>query len=168
MRKLTCFLFTLALFGLTGPASAQETASINVNAEVIEGLGITGDRPLNFGQVLAASNNYTETVDPGDTEAGKFSVTGSETGEIQVTFTKPNAIDQNDGDGSMGLELNLYGSEDGNTIDNAPLTSGSTVNLVNGEYFFYLAGDLTVGDANSNPVGTYQTTFQLEVAYTGV
>lgn len=171
-QTLAVLAFALLFLGLAAPASAQDdspTATIEAKATIVEGLTLSGNNDLNFGQIVAAgSGTQTEQVAKSSGNVGKFTATGTGSNQIEVTFdNEPSELTDGNGN-SMPLSLTFYG----NGADDAGTASEiterpATKSLVSGNYYIYVGGQLTVGDASANPAGTYDANVTLSIAYTG-
>ena len=77
----------LAALALTaGTAEAQNTDDIQVLANVLVALNVTGDQDLDFQDVLPGVN---KTINVDDATAGHFTITGHGTANVNLTFTLP-------------------------------------------------------------------------------
>ncbi len=86
-----CVLVVLGLCLGTALVSAQEVSTIQATANVVTGLGLTGNNNLQFGDVTPGVD---KTVDKTSLAfAGEFVVTGDALQSVTLTFDLPPALD---------------------------------------------------------------------------
>lgn len=155
----------------TLPAHAQDaTASMQVTARVLQTISVVGAAPLQFGDIVSSPAGTTKEVDPGSPDAGRFEVTGSARERIQVAFTAPDVLTHTAGEGTLDVDLQLFGAEAAAAAPSAArLLSNEVVTLAeDGRYFFFVAGSLTARGEARNPPGDYAGEVELSVSYTSI
>ena len=166
--------FALTLLMLTvpmGAAFAQQpvSATVGVTAEIIQSLSVIGTNDLNFGQIVATGTAFSTTVDKSSPNAGRFEIAGTGSEQIQVTFVAPQALSRSGGAGTVGVNLQLFGTSSmANASSAQQILQDDTVTLSGGKYYFFVGGSLNLGPATENPPGTYSGEFELEVSYTSL
>lgn len=167
MTRFTKFttVLGLALVAVAATAEAQ-SAQINVTANVFQALTVTGNQPLDFGNVFPGVN---KTVAVGDAGAGKFTVAGQAGANVNLSFTLPANLPH----ASLPTSLPI-GSWSGHwaTTD---VTSGGTsftpsagntaANLhgTTGNLYVYLGAQVSPGGAQA--AGSYSAQLTMTVAY---
>jgi hypothetical protein len=165
MRFIKRSLLVAAVLAFPGALAAQ-TADVAATANVLAQLTVSGDRSLNFGNVIPG---FARTVTPDQADAGRFILQGAGTLEVELDFgTLPTDLD-----GPAGATLPLtfgagsagYGAT-GGAVD-SPFDPGAatTANLTGGELFVFIGGTVTPDAAQAT--GSYTGTITLSVSYTG-
>lgn len=147
-------------------SSSPTSARIGVQVQIGQSLALIGTNDLSFGQVAATNNGSVSRVRRNDPDAGRFEVRGSGNTGISVTYTAPTQLINELGAGTIGINLELYGSQSQSNASSAErLLQNETVSLSAGRYYFFLGGELNVGPLSSNPPGLYTGEFELEVSH---
>lgn len=174
-------LFLLTLITTAFPQSIQ--FSIYVDSE----LTATTEQDLNFGDFIVSGQGLTE-VNLGDSNMGKFRITGNEEMDIIVTMTAPaNLTRPDEGTDVIPLALNLaYNNKGADNSAQAVTIAGSTIRIpmkarIGGrpagppptpphsgyipadvDVFLYIFGDINVGYVAA---GLYTATVNITVEY---
>ena len=161
------------MLGLASPAAAQQppsaaevSAALQVQAQVVPGLSMTLERGLDFGRVTIGDG--TVSVSRMSSQSGKCVVDGLASGTVTVQFIKPEngQLVRREGEGSLGLDLQIYGHDDDRPANASRLQDGDAVVLGDdGRYHFFVQGDLEVGLAEQNPAGAYTGALTMVVTY---
>lgn len=187
MQNLKKSLLTIGLLTGLGWAANAQTITANANATssatVLTDISVTKDSDIAFGNVLAGTTptldaqTFANSTDQGATATlGKFTVTGTPTANVLVTFST--LVTMSNGDATDNLDFTpsvfrtaLTDATDGETT----ITSGGTYLInssnsdsVSGTDYFFVGGTLEeVGGGNipSDAAGLYTGTFTLTVAY---
>ncbi|HYW52097.1 MAG TPA: hypothetical protein VE861_15890 [Gemmatimonadaceae bacterium] len=154
-----------ALLVLPIVAQAQ-SATINATATVVTALTVTGNAPLDFGNVYQGVN---KTVAHADAASGRMSVAGFGTAQVALTFTLPTALTS----GANSLPIDSWDvarNATNVTAGATPMvvTSGTPVNanLAAGNLYLFIGG--RVQPAALLAAGSYSGTITLAAAYTGL
>ena len=179
LAKSIIILF--AVISFVFPQSIQ--FSIYVDSE----LTATTEQDLNFGDFIIVGQGLTE-VNLGDSNMGKFRITGNEEMDIIITMVAPaNLTRQEGGTDVIPLTLNLaYNNKGADNSAQAVTIAGSTVRIpmkarVGGrpagppptpphsgyipaevDVFLYIFGDINVG---SVAAGSYTATVSITIEY---
>lgn len=167
-----------------GAAAAQTTATSSVDATVNADLSVVNQAPLAFQSFTPGTSGGTVVISPagsrtktgtvtlgisGTPTAAKFFITGAAGNTISVTV--PHAVDGLDANaktltnGTGGtMKLHSFTTDFSSTPTNALGLSTYTETIgADGTKTFHVGGTLDVGA--SQVTGTYQTTFDVTVAY---
>jgi hypothetical protein len=158
MRKsLQLALLVAALSGgRTLEGEAQTSGSINATATVLSALSVTGT-DLAFGNVAPTQ---TKAVDPAS--GGTFTVTGSNSAPVSLSFTLPATLGSNVGIGTwIGLSnpVNNPGTASALTISGA---AQSLILSASGSLYIWIGATLTTASATP---GSYSAPVTLTVSY---
>jgi len=168
MKKVTTIL-ALGLLALApqvveAQVGQGDNASIQATATVLAQLTVTGQDPLEFGQVLPG---IPSTVAAGDPAAGRFLVSGAGSNTVQLSFDLPDELNGPEGAGlpiSFASDAAGYGSASGTpsgTFD--PNDNSHDQSLVDGDLYVFIGG--TVTPATEQAQGSYTGSITLNVAY---
>jgi len=170
--KYYLFLFVVLSLVLLmgGVAFAQPEASITATATVLSPLTISGDQNLNFGDVLPGVNSSVDKTTDAGTNAGKFSISGNPSSEINLAFT---ALPSTLSDGSNTLSISFSSTDAGHTANSDgssqtafdPSSSTTATLSTGGNLYVFLGG--TVQPTHTQTAGTYTGTVTLQIYYTG-
>lgn len=172
MKKLAPL--TLALFVFAGTAYGQdETASASTEASVnvVAGLSLSNDTPVNFGTVSQGAG--TVTLEPtdgstnngtGTTSAGDFDLTGAAGETVQVTYDTSVPLTGSGTD--IVFTPEVFGADDDNQGGSSDVQNNGSVTLGGGDYFFWVGGNIDV--PNGQATGSYNGTFTMNVEYTSL
>jgi len=172
MMKRCLFVFVVLSFVLLmgGVAFAQPEASITATATVLSPLSISGDQNLNFGDVLPGVNSSVDKATDAGTNAGKFSISGNASSEINLEFTSlPSALTN----GANSLTISFSSTDAGHTTNSDgssqtafdPSASTTATLSTGGNLYVFLGG--TVQPTHTQTAGTYTGTVTLQIYYTG-
>lgn len=171
IRRATVLAACL-LFGTSEAVSQQvrsaspSSAQIGVEVQVGQSLAMIGTNDLRFGQIAATNSSSVRRIRRDDPDAGRFEVRGSGNHGIRVTYVAPTQLTNESGAGTIGIDLELYGSQRQSNASSAErLLQNEAVSLSAGRYYFFVGGELSVGPLSSNPPGLYTGEFELEVSY---
>ena len=158
MRKSlqVALLVTAFAVGRTIDGAAQTSGSINATATVLSALSVTGT-DLAFGNVAP-----TQTKAVAAASGGTFTVTGSNSAPVSVSFTLP---------ATLGANVNI-GTWTGlsNTVNNSGTASALTVSgaaqsrtlSASGSLYIWIGATLTTAAATP---GSYSAPVTLTVSY---
>jgi|SRR5688572_2031445 hypothetical protein len=143
-------------------ASAQ-SANINVTANVLQAITVSGTAPLDFQNVFPGVN---KTIAVGDATSGRFTATGSASQNVNLTFTLPTNL-------TSGVNNLAIGSWSGcRDADAAPAGCIAFVpSAVATAAAFSAAGELyvfigaTVSPTPTQAAGSYTAIATLTLAY---
>lgn len=166
MRNRLLLAFAAAAIALPSAAAAQNSATIEATATVLDPITVAFVQDLAFGEVIPG---FPLTVAPADANAGQFQISGGSTAEVDLDFGT--LITALDGPGAATLPI-TFGAADAGfgataaTVDGTfDPNVGTTANLVTGNLFVFLGGTVTPG-AVQTP-GAYSGDVTLTVTYTG-
>ncbi|MFW5961457.1 MAG: DUF4402 domain-containing protein [bacterium] len=182
------------LLGLSTPIFAENSQESEIDAEIIDDITINEGDPagLNFGQFTQPAEEVTLYVNPedydtaggealadedidtsdndfqhlGGAHAADFDVTSPESASnAEVTLTNlPAAINATSGDATMDLsEWAIYDQEGDQLTEDVSQDQDVTISLSDDEGAFSVGAKLTA--AADQALGTYEGTFDVEVAY---
>jgi hypothetical protein len=144
-------------------ASAQ-SAQINVNANVLQAITVTGARTLDFGNVFPGVD---KTIVVGDATSGRFDATGQASQNVNMQFTLPTSLA---GPGGATLSIGSWTGCTNTTNATAGCTSfvpsGSAVGTAfgnPGNLFIWIGG--TVSPTAGQTAGAYTATATLTLSY---
>ena len=171
LRTAACVLVMLGLVVQGKPVAAQSpgpdvSASMQVQAQVMPGLSMTLERGLDFGRV--AMGERTVSVSKASPQSGKALIEGQANGTVTVRFIEPDngQLVQQNGNGSLNLNLQVYGHAEDQPSNASRLQDGDAVVMSDeGRYHFFVQGDLNVGLAEQNPTGAYTGALTMVVTY---
>jgi hypothetical protein len=152
--------------GLVIPAHAvfaQTSASANVTATVNQPLAVTATNPLAFGVLMPGAS---KTVAVTDASAAAFSISGSASAPISLTFTLPSTITS----GANALTINSWtarrniNNSAASGTDFTPSASATTTSL-SGSGTLYVFVGATAAPAANQAAGSYAGTLTLTVVY---
>ncbi|UCH73104.1 MAG: DUF4402 domain-containing protein [Rhodospirillales bacterium] len=167
-KRISTLAAGVAALGVAGLGSTSAMAAqdqVNANATIVDAIGITGDRSLEFGTII---NGAANTVTIANTAAGTRSATDPTQlllggGEQSAQFTVS-------GDPGRSYNLTVPPSitvtETGGTtmtVNNIQHSATGTLDGVTGNEVFYVGGDLIV--TNGQLAGTYSGTLLIQVDY---
>lgn len=173
--KNTIKTLVMAFFivGLANVAVAQKTATADATAEILQDLEINLDGTLgsiNFGRVSSttpgdvildandpANNQNTGSI----TNVARFQLVGANGG---VTVFYDNEVTMTSGPNNLLLTTQVVGdAQAGNRASAVPIATGTTVTLVENEYYLWIGG--TLPSLTAQPVGEYEGTFNISAEY---
>lgn len=153
--QLALLVAAIAVAG-TIPAEAQTSGSINATATVLSALSVTGT-DLDFGNVAP-----TQTKAVAAASGGTFTVTGSNSAPVSLSFTLPATLGANVAIGTWtGLS---------NTVNNSATASALTVSgtsqsrTLSGSGSLYIWVGATLTTAAATP-GSYSGPVTLTLSY---
>jgi hypothetical protein len=153
----------VALMGLAASAGQAQSANINVTANVLQAMTVTGARPLDFGNVFPG---VARSVGVAAGTSGRFDLTGQSSANVNVSFTLPTNLTS----GGNNLPINAWtgylnttnattgGAAFTPSVSATPTAFGATGNL-----FVFIGG--TVTPAANQAAGNYTGTVTLTAAY---
>jgi len=159
--KVTMGLVALTLVAVN-VAAAQNSASLNVTANVQQPITVVAAANLDFGNVFPGVNKSVAVT---DAAAGRFNVLGQASAPISLTFVLPTNL-------SAGANLLPIANWTGNHNTSAsPAGTGFTPSAAataatlsaSGQLFVYLGAQVT--PAISQVAGNYTGTVQMTVVY---
>ena len=171
-RHRFCAALAVTMLGLASPVAAQQpsaaevSAALQVQAQVVPGLSMTLERGLDFGQVTIGDG--TVSISRMSPQSGKCVVDGLASGTVTVQFIEPEngQLVRREGEGHLGLDLQIYGHDEDRPANASRLQDGDAVVLGDdGRYNFFVQGDLEVGRAEQNPAGAYTGALTMVVTY---
>jgi len=162
--KLSLAVVALLAIGTT---TVQAQANINATATVVTPLVLTGVRDLGFGNVLPGVN---KTIAVADATSGEFSIAGTPSAEVSMTFTLP----ANLASGANNLPIATWTGYH-NTTNNAtaggsaftPSGASTLANLAAGTGLRFVFVGATVSPAGGQAPGAYTAQVTMNVVYTG-
>ncbi len=164
--KLALALVALAAVATTSVQAQGVSNTITATAAVQTPLTVTGTTTLDFGNVFPGVN---KTIAPTDATAGKFTVGGQSSAQVNVTFSVPSNL----ANGINNLPINTWvgGYDTDNTQPSQTVlnTGGTTTtNLDAGTGALYVWLGATVAPGAAQVAGTYNALVTMTVAYTGL
>jgi hypothetical protein len=158
MRKPLQLALLIAAFaiGYTARTEAQTSGSINATATVLSALSVTGT-DLAFGNVAP-----TQTKAVAAASGGTFTVTGSNSAPVSVSFTLPATLGTNVSIGSwtgLSSTVNNSGSASALTVSGA---AQSRTLSDSGSLYIWVGATLTTAAATP---GVYSAPVTLTVSY---
>jgi hypothetical protein len=153
-------------------AAAQNSATINATATVLQPLVTTGTNDLSFGNVYPGVTKLVGYSDA--TNAGRFTVTGYGGAEVSISFTLPTDLAGPSNSalpiGSWSGYHNTANSTGAGGTEFTPSSAQTTTRLggtapANGSLHVFLGATVTPSAAQAQ--GTYTGTVTMTVAYTG-
>jgi hypothetical protein len=163
MRKAILLTAAAAFLAVPAVLQAQERATVDVVAEVIQGLTVSPETEgeLNFRDFVVGTAE-TRHID-GDSGGDLLSITVSGAPGREVTFGwGANVALTLDGSGagtSLVYTPAMYDGDDGGS----PLQPAEAVTLTGGSATFYLGGSLAVPD--NAGVGNYEGSIEVDFEY---
>ena len=162
MKRILVLIAAMMLIEAPTFAKKNASATADVKARVIQGLSITKNQDLDFGDI--AQGSYYN-IDVSDAKAVKMTVSGEALENITITYDVP-AVLTNDGSPSNTVAFNAYVKY--NTVDNpvnaTSFNTGSVEQLNSTGYIYvYFGGNLTPGETQQT--GNYSGEFTLNVEY---
>lgn len=157
---------TAAAFAVPAAASAQNAATIQAQAVVLDPITVTAVNNLDFGDVIPG---FPVSIAPGDATGGVFQISGGTTAEVDLDFgTLPGVLN-----GPSGATMPIgfaagdagYGPNSTTVAGTFDPGAGTQTNLSSGALFVFLGG--TVTPAAVQTPGSYSADVTLTVTYTG-
>ncbi len=142
---------------------AQTSASANVTATVNQPLAVSATNALAFGTLVPGSS---KTVAVTDASAAAFSISGSASAPVSLTFTLPSTI----ASGGNTLAINSWTARHNTSnsaasgVDFTPSASASTMSLSGSGALYVFVGATAAPSANQ-AAGSYAGTLTLTVVY---
>jgi hypothetical protein len=158
--KVTILALGLAMpSGLT--AQAQNSAPINVTADVQQPITVLAGNALTFGNVFPGVVTAVNLASP---SAGRFDVTGQASAPVSMTFVVPANLTWSGNDLAVAFTGVWNGINDpsGTSIASFAGATGATFSAT-GTLFVFIGG--TVTPLVSQPAGNYAGTVQMTVVY---
>ena len=144
-------------------ASAQ-SANINVTANVIQAISVTGFRALDFGNVFPGVN---KTIAPSAATSGRFDATGQAAANVNMTFTLPANLVSGGNNLPIGTWTGCWDTDNnpaaGCTNFTPSAAASATTFSAGGALFVFIGG--TVSPAANQAAGAYTATATLTLAY---
>ncbi len=171
-RYLTYLFFGVLLAAPAGDASGQASGNATADIEVLGTLTVSKLQDIQFGQVEAGAGlvtldpqTGTTGVSTGTESQGKFQISttdGTQT-DFQATFSSSVTMNEASSPNSITFDPIVYGYDQNQVNNSAPYTSGTSATFNNGNYYFWIGGDIDVGAGQAS--GSYVGTFTLSVSY---
>jgi len=161
--KLSLTLVALMAVGVSS-AQAQASAQINATATVQTPLSLTGVNPLAFGNVFPG---LTKTILPTDATAGKFSIAGQASAEVNITFTLPTNLVSGANNLPIGTWTGGRNIADVQAGQTALTPTAATITPLSGTGGLFIWLGATVTPAVAQVAGAYSSPVTMTVAYTG-
>ena len=167
MSRLLGTLTGIALVALATGTAAAQSATITANATVLQPLTVSGVRNLDFGNVYPGVNKaaaYTAAT------GGKFSVTGTASAQVNISFTLPTNLSSGGNTLAIGTWTGCHNTTDATAgcTTFTPSSSNTTTTLAAVGGTLYVFVGATVTPTGNQAQGSYTANVTMTAAYTGL
>ncbi|HXC25291.1 MAG TPA: DUF4402 domain-containing protein [Gemmatimonadaceae bacterium] len=161
--RFTYIAVLTAMLSPVATASAQNSASATVSANVQQPITVTKTNDLSFGQVFPGLNNSVAVTASG---AAAFSIQGQASANVNLTFTLPTNISSSSNTLPIASWVGLYNTTNSSASGTAftPSTSATSATLSSGGALYVFIG-ATAQPSISQVAGTYTGTATMTVVY---